>query len=264
MRSRPGQLLGYSTIAPTVIVTVVLTGLWAWSRWGYLNGDERSAMLPTITAGWLLSMLVIASLGTIGGVAALEGVGTRRQALIAASSVAAGCGMLLMLVVYNAGTLTMADALKLYGFFLTWLLFLGAMTRLTRQLFSQGAGVILPMVLGMVLIALPVLAVPLVRASGGGIRVALTTGIAYGSPGLAMLSAVQWSLRVDLARMPTMYQLSPLGQDIPMATSAWWVSTLIYGGLTGVLVAVDVRWGRRIRRWFGGVREGAPAGDKHS
>jgi hypothetical protein len=246
----PLNLLEYSLYMPAAVTAVALAGLWGWGRWWYLEPDQRAEVLPAMTAGWLLAMWVAASYATIGAVASIHGrrgLGKLRRTTVSTVAIGAGCALLLILVVVNARTLSMGDAMQVYVLLLAWLIFLAAVTRAARVL-SPAMMVMVPGVVTGVLLGLSVVAVPVVRAVGPNWVSTVTTLIAYLSPMQALFAATQPSLKVGLPTMPLMYQLSPLGQDIPMGAPVWWVSAMVFGGIAAGIFLVDWKWS-----WRGGV-----------
>jgi len=103
-----------------------------------------------------------------------------------------------------------------------------------------------PLALSMVLMAAPVVMMPAVHAAahwGPGVsdgaggagrgqdwQGRAVKGVAISSPLLAGLDALRPAVRVDWATLPGMYDLSGLGQEVPMELPRWWINSLVYGG----------------------------------
>jgi hypothetical protein len=97
------------------------------------------------------------------------------------------------------------------------------------------------MALSMLLMAGPVALMPLVHWAGrwgagpGTLQAAVVQAIAAGCPMLGDLDAFSPTIRLDWATLPGMYELSGLGQEIPMDLPRWWASCLIYLGAAVVV-----------------------------
>jgi hypothetical protein len=225
----PGFFVGGSLIPYHPAMTI------AWKKLGWaLPGASAGGIAALLWAvgaergngasfiGWLSLVLLLA---TAGGV--IGGTAPRPMTAVAflAGLLTLGIGGLGM----GGGFIGFAEWVEVSAVLVAWTALWAA---LAWSLGLQGRGIasVLPIVLAIFLMALPVVAMPLIHAAGTSTR--LQRGevefVRRASPQLACVEAAKHRLRVDWAQSPNMYALSGLGQEVPMELPNGWSSAAIY------------------------------------
>jgi len=211
---------------PALLVCVAATALWLALR-------TAGPLKPEVFFGWLCLLLVAATVAAIAQAAfATGGAAVLRGFLVL-------CTATLMLVAAAALAgryLGILETLRVATIFLLWLCFCSAMAWVLRGLGPATANAI-SLTIATLLIASPVIAIPLVRAAGSTWQSRFVELIRNTCPFLAVVDAVRPAMKIDWTHLPRMYEWSGLGQDIPMLLPNAWVSVGIYAVVSCGLIA---------------------------
>jgi hypothetical protein len=252
-----------SALWPAAIVIPLLLALWLWARWGYAGAANRSLEIDAFV-GWIAFMFLAATLaGVLCAASAREAkspdpepIAPSRQCpaqarlLLGYAMMVTGCGLLLLWIGVGGDFITAGDVARIVAILAAWTGMWMQITCVFRRV-TGGRGpfaAVGGLSLAMLFFAAPVTLLPAARALTGHSQEMAVTTIGWATPLLGTLGAMKQSILVGWATKPQMYQLSALGQDIPMALPAWWHGTMLYAGIATLAWASQFLAARRSSR----------------
>jgi len=223
------------------IVAAVAVALWLALR-------ASGPLKPDVYFGWLCLLLIVGTVVEIAHTSYADGGAVLRGLL----SLSATLLVLIVATALAGGYLGINETLTVSALFIIWLSFCAASTWRLRP-FGPAAANAIALVFAMILMASPVVDIPLVRAAatwgqGGSVspwQDRIIHIISGTCPFFALLDAVRPTMKIDWSHLPAMYEWSGLGQDIPMLLPNAWLSVGVYAAATAAFMPHSKRESRQ-------------------
>lgn len=195
-------------------------------------GAAWSNLPPRRIMGWLM-LTVLAATPTVIAWSAACAPSSRWRLWRGIALFTAVLSILIVLVLWATAAMAPWAGLKIDLVLTAWLAFWMLATRQLARLIGFGPAMATTLSLALLLAAAPVTLMPLFRALPPAARAPAITVAAQACPTLAILDAT--GTNYSWMQESVMYNLTALGQDMPLTYPAWWSTALLFAVLAAAL-----------------------------